>query len=60
MVYPTTCLSAGAGLARGRRLGGMVPFLPFVRRWFESAFHEPTPPQRDGWRAFLSPPDTTR
>src|SRR5688572_23298711 len=36
----------------------MPEFLPFVRRWFEETFHEPTPPQRDGWDAIASGRDT--
>jgi ATP-dependent Lhr-like helicase len=27
----------------------LPPFLPFVRRWFEEAYGEPTRPQHDGW-----------
>src|SRR5205085_9017740 len=37
---------------------GMPAFLPFVRRWFESTFTEPTPPQREGWEAIASGRDT--
>ncbi|MBI2206877.1 MAG: DEAD/DEAH box helicase [Candidatus Rokubacteria bacterium] len=36
----------------------MPGFLPFVRRWFEGAFREATPPQRDGWDAIASGRDT--
>jgi ATP-dependent helicase Lhr and Lhr-like helicase len=36
----------------------MPPFLPFVQRWFEETFREPTPPQRDGWDAIASGRDT--
>ena len=36
----------------------MPQFLPFVQRWFEDAFREPTPPQRDGWNAIASGRDT--
>ncbi|HSF04474.1 MAG TPA: DEAD/DEAH box helicase [Methylomirabilota bacterium] len=37
----------------------MAPaFLPFVRRWFEGAFTEPTRPQREGWPAIASGRDT--
>ena len=36
----------------------MPEFLPFVRRWFDAAFHEATPPQRDGWEAIASGRDT--
>jgi ATP-dependent Lhr-like helicase len=37
---------------------GMPAFLPFVRRWFESTFTEPTLPQREGWEAIASGRDT--
>src|SRR5688572_4596505 len=45
---------------RARRVQwrGMPAFLPFVRRWFESTFTEPTPPQREGWEAIASGRDT--
>ncbi|MGH7419208.1 MAG: DEAD/DEAH box helicase, partial [Candidatus Rokuibacteriota bacterium] len=33
-------------------------FLPFVRRWFETTFEEPTRPQREGWPAIASGHDT--
>src|SRR5262245_9605004 len=33
-------------------------FLPFVRRWFEQTFHEPTAAQREGWPAIASGRDT--
>ncbi|HET9489682.1 MAG TPA: DEAD/DEAH box helicase [Methylomirabilota bacterium] len=33
-------------------------FLPFVRRWFEAAFAEPTRPQQEGWPAIASGRDT--
>jgi ATP-dependent Lhr-like helicase len=36
----------------------MPQFLPFVRRWFDQAFGEPTQPQRDGWEAIASGHDT--
>src|SRR5688572_24587018 len=36
----------------------MPQFLPFVQRWFEDAFREPTAPQRDGWNAIASGRDT--
>jgi ATP-dependent helicase Lhr and Lhr-like helicase len=36
----------------------MSQFLPFVQRWFEETFREPTPPQRDGWGAIASGRDT--
>jgi len=36
----------------------MPQFLPFVQRWFEDTFREPTPPQRDGWNAIASGRDT--
>src|SRR5688500_11329837 len=36
----------------------MPQFLPFVQRWFEDTFHDPTPPQRDGWDAIASGRDT--
>src|ERR671923_993876 len=36
----------------------MPQFLPFVQRWFENTFREPTPPQRDGWNAIASGRDT--
>ncbi len=36
----------------------MPEFLPFVRRWFEETFSEPTAPQRDGWSAIASGRDT--
>ena len=36
----------------------MPQFLPFVQRWFEDTFREPTPPQRDGWDAIASGRDT--
>jgi ATP-dependent Lhr-like helicase len=36
----------------------MPQFLPFVERWFRETFHEPTPPQRDGWEAIASGRDT--
>ena len=36
----------------------MPAFLPFVRRWFESTFTEPTQPQREGWEAIASGRDT--
>jgi ATP-dependent Lhr-like helicase len=36
----------------------MPQFLPFVHRWFENTFREPTPPQRDGWNAIASARDT--
>src|SRR3989441_11543724 len=36
----------------------MPEFLPFVRRWFDTTFREPTPPQRDGWAAIASGRDT--
>ncbi|MBM4443033.1 MAG: DEAD/DEAH box helicase, partial [Candidatus Rokubacteria bacterium] len=37
----------------------MAPaFLPFVQRWFERAFAEATPPQRDGWAAIAAGRDT--
>jgi ATP-dependent Lhr-like helicase len=29
-------------------------FLPFVRRWFEERYGEPTPPQRDGWASIAA------
>src|SRR5215468_3925615 len=36
----------------------MASFLPFVQRWFEESFTEPTPPQREGWSAIASGRDT--
>ena len=36
----------------------MVHFLPFVRRWFDSAFGVPTSPLLDGWPAIASGRDT--
>jgi ATP-dependent Lhr-like helicase len=36
----------------------VTDFLPFVRRWFETTFGEPTRPQRDGWPAIASGRDT--
>src|ERR671923_1893169 len=36
----------------------MPQFLPFVERWFEDTFRQPTPPQRDGWNAIASGRDT--
>jgi len=36
----------------------VVPFLPFVRRWFETTFGEPTEAQRRGWAAIASGRDT--
>jgi ATP-dependent Lhr-like helicase len=36
----------------------MPEFLPFVRRWFDQTFGEPTQPQRDGWEAIASGRDT--
>ncbi|HKB26441.1 MAG TPA: DEAD/DEAH box helicase [Methylomirabilota bacterium] len=36
----------------------MPEFLPFVRRWFDSAFGAPTRPQRDGWEAIASGRDS--
>jgi ATP-dependent Lhr-like helicase len=33
-------------------------FLPFVERWFTSAFSEPTRPQREGWEAIAAARDT--
>ena len=36
----------------------MAEVLPFVRRWFDSAFGIPTAPQRDGWTAIASGRDT--
>ncbi|HXV93398.1 MAG TPA: DEAD/DEAH box helicase, partial [Pseudonocardia sp.] len=36
----------------------MPQFLPFVRRWFDEAFGEPTSPQREGWEAIASGRDT--
>ncbi|MBI2157491.1 MAG: DEAD/DEAH box helicase [Candidatus Rokubacteria bacterium] len=36
----------------------MPEFLPFVRRWFETTFREPTRPQREGWAAIASGRDT--
>ncbi|HEY7366109.1 MAG TPA: DEAD/DEAH box helicase [Methylomirabilota bacterium] len=37
----------------------MAPgFLPFVRRWFDTAFTEPTRPQQEGWPAIASGRDT--
>ncbi|MGH7391150.1 MAG: DEAD/DEAH box helicase [Candidatus Rokuibacteriota bacterium] len=36
----------------------MPEFLPFVRRWFDATFGEPTYPQREGWEAIASGRDT--
>ncbi|MGH7310239.1 MAG: DEAD/DEAH box helicase, partial [Candidatus Rokuibacteriota bacterium] len=36
----------------------MSAFLPFVSRWFDRAFAEPTRPQREGWPAIASGRDT--
>ncbi len=36
----------------------MPEFLPFVRRWFDATFSEPTRPQREGWEAIASGRDT--
>jgi ATP-dependent Lhr-like helicase len=36
----------------------MPAFLPFVQRWFETTFGEPTRPQREGWEAIASGRDT--
>ncbi len=36
----------------------MGEFLPFVRRWFEATFPEPTRPQREGWAAIAAGRDT--
>jgi ATP-dependent Lhr-like helicase len=36
----------------------MPQFLPFVRRWFDETFREPTEPQRRGWDAIASGRDT--
>jgi ATP-dependent Lhr-like helicase len=37
---------------------GVAEFLPFVRRWFDATFGEPTRPQREGWEAIASGRDT--
>jgi ATP-dependent helicase Lhr and Lhr-like helicase len=36
----------------------VTDFLPFVRRWFDTTFGEPTQPQREGWPAIASGRDT--
>src|SRR5438876_4100775 len=49
---------SGTPLGTTGTMIGMPAFLPFVRRWFESTFAEPTQPQREGWEAIASGRDT--
>src|SRR5919201_4757527 len=42
----------------GVQFDDMPQFLPFVQRWFDETFTEPTQPQRDGWNAIASGRDT--
>jgi ATP-dependent Lhr-like helicase len=40
-------------------VGGVtLGFLPFVQRWFEQTFTEPTRPQHEGWEAIAAERDT--
>jgi ATP-dependent Lhr-like helicase len=52
-------IAAGRGTVKVDRYNGAMPeFLPFVRRWFDETFREPTTPQRQGWEAIASGRDT--